>query len=316
MNSWVLFYSGGFDPDSPYNVVYDPTNPADTLNPVLKVRPPNGSPIGFRSRVPATLTGVPPSPQSGTQTGLYPIFDPSNVFLAPNIGAYWTFPRAGIYYFFARAQDGDGAVDNRIGSTPALTPQAIVAAVDAGGGTPDQIALRKQIMVFNVDLPPYFLFNAAIRPHPGDVYFTRQGLPINLMGTDDDPYDPDVGVMNGPGGPAGGIFRYTCSFRGPRNVASPTDSVTYTPPSLFRAPIASTTISLPDSLGGSQLRVMVELCDCADCEDSPGAGRCVNYSYLITVPPPPPPPAPASSSLLIPNAPGNAEAGSRRRGER
>jgi len=325
MNSWLLFFNGGFDADSPYSVVWtgnDPNAPpSDTLlNPVIQIRPPNGSPIGFRSRVPASLTSVPPTDQAGTQTGLYPIYDPANVFRSPNIGAYWSFNRAGTYYFFARAQDGDGTVDNRIGSTPDLTAQNIVAAVDGGGGTPQQIALRKQIMVFNVDFPPYFAFTAAMRPHPGDVYFTRI-LTLNLVGSDLDPFDPEGGGSGSPpapgGPPASAVYRYSASFRGPRNVTSPTDSVTFAPASCFRVANLPVSVTLPDSLGGTQIRVMVELCDCADCEDRPGAGRCSNYSYLVTVPaPPPPPPAPSASSSWIPSAPGTAAEVLRRRGER
>jgi hypothetical protein len=43
---------------------------------------------------------------------------------------------------------------------------------------------------------------------------------------------------------------------------------------------------------GTDLRLRVELCDCPECEISPGSGRCIDYrtdsrySIPVTVPPP------------------------------
>ena len=321
MNSWVLFFNGGFDPDSPYNVVWkdnDPLRPDTAGNPVVQVRPSNGSPIGFRARIPASLTG-PASFTSPSQTSLYPVFDPSDIFYAPNIGTYWTFARAGTYYAFARAQDGDGLVDNRIGSSPELAPDRIVHDVDStGSATPDQIALRHQILVFKVDFSPYFVFNAAISPRPGQVFPSRI-LNVAMVGNDIDPFDPAAGGGSPPppGGPSAPLYRYTAVFRGPRNGGVPGDSVTYAPASFFRVANPPVTVSLPDSLGGTSVRCIIELCDCATCEINSGEGRCSIYSYLVTVPaPPPPPPAPTATSAVIDNGRGAAAVDSRRRGER
>ena len=326
MNSWVLFFNGGFDPDSPYNVVYKDNDPLSDSGAVpmsgpiphlvLRVRPPNGSPIGFRARIPASLTG-PPSLTSPSQTGLYPIFDPADVFYAPNIGTYWTFNKAGTYYAFARAQDGDGQVDNRIGSRPDLAPDKIVYAVDSTGSpNPDQIALRHQILVFKVDFPPYFVFNATSTPRPGQILVQRTGITVSLQGQDLDPYDPGGSAGGGPPPPGGGsapLFRYTASFRSIRNGGLPGDSVTYSPANFFRVANPPALLSFPDSLGGTQVRCIVELCDCANCEVNSGEGRCSNYSYFITVPAPPPPgPAPTNSSSMITRDPGPAVVDARR----
>jgi hypothetical protein len=171
-------------------------------------------------------------------------------------------------------------------------------------------------MVFKVDFAPYFVFNPTTQPRPGQVYPTRILQVQNLVGNDIDPFDPasNGGGPPPPGGPSAPLYRYTGIFRGPRNGGVPGDSVTFSPASFFRVSNPPVTVSLPDSLGGTTVRCMIELCDCANCEINSGDGRCSNYSYLVTVPAPPP--APAATSAVIDNRPGAAAVDSRRRGER
>lgn len=329
MNSWVIFSNGGFDADSPYNVVYrsnDPSAPDSTTNPVLQIRPSNGSPIGFRSRVPAYLW---PTAQASlpSQTGLYPLFDPSSTFRATFINSYWQMSQAGTAYFFARAEDGNGALDDRIGAE-GLDPKSIAFAVDStGSATPEQRALRPLVMRFFVDKAPQMSFlPGPVRPKPYspivppptgfDPAWLTRSITVNLSqgATDPDPYDS--GNPPNPGTPSGSAFyRVQLAFRSPRNGGGPGDSVTYTPTSLDRVPIVNAnnvTLPLPDSLGGTQVRVMLELCDCPQCEVVAGQGRCNYYSYLITVPAPPP--ALASSDLH--SGPGQAILVEKKRGER
>ena len=320
MNSWVIFYSGGFDADSPYDVVYrsnDPRAPDSTNNPVLQIRPANGSPVGFRSRIPAYLWPS-ATPTIPSQTGLYPLFDPSSTFRATYVGAYWQMSQAGTAYFFARAEDGNGQLDARIGADASTDPRTIANAVDSlGNATPLQFALRPLVMRFFVDKAPTMSFTpAAVSPKPNQTFVSRS-ISVNLSAgaSDVDPFDP--ADPPAPGSPSGSpFFRVQLKFRSPRKGGLPGDSVTYVPLVSDRQPIAVTnnlTMPLPDSLGGTQVRVMLELCDCPQCETVPGQGRCNYYSYLINVPAPP---DPALGSVDVNSGPGQAILVEKKRGER
>ncbi len=332
MNSWLIFSSGGFDPDSPYSVTYKSTDkyaPDSTLSPVVQIRPSNGSPVGFRSRVPELLT---PGKQSTspTQSGVTPYFDPASVFWSPAVNQYTSVLQAGTAYFVTRAQDGDGLLDDRVGSRSDLQPITIATVVDSfkdergnpAVPNPDQIALRPQILRFFVDFPPALTLASGTHPVPNDVFASRI-LSVNMPATDSDPFDPGQ-PPNGPGGPSNSfIFRYTVWFRAHRRgSADPADSVTYLPSTLnqlVQSAPATATITLGDSLGDPgplgtkvSVRVIVELCDCATCELSPGQGRCAYYSYLISVPAIPS----ATATPASPSGPGSAAAlDERRRGQ-
>jgi len=315
LNSWVVFHNGGFDSDSPYDVLYrsnDPLAPDSTSNPVLQIRPSNGSPIGFRSRIPIFLT--PQGPLTGpSQTATYPNFDPASVNRSPIVASYWGLSQSGRAYMFARAEDGNGQLDARIGSRSDLSPQAIVFAVDStGSATPEQIELREAIITFYVNRAPYFNFTSTVTPRPGQTLPSRSIAFTNYVGLDDDPLDP--ATPTAVGGPTTTrVLRYTIRLRSPRNGGAPGDSVTFAPAGYQQTPLVSGTLALPDSLGGTQVRIMTELCDCSQCENVPGQGRCVNISYLINVPAPPPPPP--GSSAVGPE-PGNAVLVEQKRGER
>ncbi len=325
MNSWVIFFNGGFDPDSPYNVQYhsnDPLAPDSTSNPVLQIRPSNGSPVGFRSRVPAFL--YPNGPLTvPSQTGLYPIFDPASVFRAPQIASYWGMGQAGTAYMFARAQDGDGQVDTRIGTKPELQPDKICYAVDStGSATAEQIALRPLIIRFFVDKAPTLnlsdpTFKPAPNLPPSPIPPYSRVLNISFQGAsiDPDPLDP-ANPANVGGPTTSKVFRYQMKFRGPRNHSVvPGDSVTYVPLTLDRVGTATlpSTVSLPDSLGGTTIRVMIEICDCSECENVPGQGRCNYLSYQIRVAAPP---EPALGTNAVSAGPGDVAIEEKKRGER
>jgi hypothetical protein len=325
MNSWVVMHGGGFDADSPYNVIYrvnDPNAPDSTTNPVLQIRTPNGSPVGFRTRLPVNLWPNGPI-TSPSQSGLFPVFDPASVFRSPTITSFSGMIQSGVVYFVLRAEDGDGQIDSRIGSRPDLQPEPIVRACDStaygyGPPTPEQLELRPMILKFFVDFAPAFptLTSGSFHPRPGETYLTRV-LNIAMPATDSDPYVPGS-RPNTPGGCSNtDLFRYTMKLRSPRNGGAPGDSVTFLSSSFNKVLTPPSNLTLPDSLGGTQVRVMVELCDCPECELVPGQGRCAAYSYLINVPaPPPPPPGPTTSSSLLINGPGSAAVEARRRGER
>jgi hypothetical protein len=332
MNSWLMFSSGGFDADSPYNLTYRSTDihaPDSTGNPVLQIRPANGSPIGFRSRIPELLTPGKQATQP-TQSGVTPFFDPASVFESPTINQYTNVLQAGTAYFVTRAEDGEGLLDARVGSRLDLQPITIATVVDSfkddrgDPATPnaDQITLRPTILRFFVDFPPTLTFGSGTHPVPNDQFASRV-LTVNLPAADSDPFDPSQPPA--PGGPsASPVFRYTVWFRAHRRgSADPADSVTYLPGTLnqlAQSTPAVATVTLGDSLGdpgalGTKVpvRVIIELCDCAQCELAPGSGRCAYYSYMIGVPAIP---APATSSSTETPGPGSAAAmENRRRGQ-
>ena len=151
MNSWVVFYNGGYDKDSKYVPRVDPADPAlppdfagnPGLYPLLEAQGHIGSPIGFRSRLSLKLPDG--SRVDFAQSGLYPIFDPASVFRLPQVAGYWRASFAGKFYAVARAQDSDGLLDPLLGSAIEIADR-----VDAGGGTPEERLYRRKILTFHV----------------------------------------------------------------------------------------------------------------------------------------------------------------------
>jgi hypothetical protein len=272
-----------------------------------------------------------------TKSGLFPIFDPASVFRAPTIGRYDGVTQSGVAYYVIQAEDGDGKLDDRIGSSVDLQPDVIVKACDSTfTATPLQRELRSMIMVFNIDFPPTFtptgngVFPLSFTPRPFNPVSNPTPYPrtlsIQMPALDPDPFVPGL-KPSGPGGPSQqSLFRYTVTFKAPRNTADTSVSngltweqnnpVIFAPLSFNQVPNYPTTLTLPDSLGGNFVVVTAELCDCSDCELAPGRGRCVTYKYAIRVQPPPTPPAAAATSSALSPGPGEAVLDSRRRGER
>ncbi len=287
MNSWVLLHSGGFDPDSPYNVRVIGVNqslPDSSVAPVLRRRPPNGSPVGFRFRIPVivdslgTLSGLP-------QSQTYPLSDPALV-PEPHIGGYQGMQQSGRAYAITRAEDGDGAVDKRIGDHP----EAFVDSVERGLITPSmpRYSLRSRVLTFYVNRAPYLLTeNAAFNPRPNANYATRT-IPLRLdMVVDDDPYsgDPRRGGPP-PGSPLAPVFRFNLFLLG-KSVFTGQDT-TYNPPQFKRriGIAIQTSVDVPSYIRGAPdpVRVRIELCDCDACETNLGQGRCRNYNIPVFVP--------------------------------
>jgi hypothetical protein len=334
MNSWIVLSSGGFDPDSPYSVVVSPIDPnlPDTtgLAPgsaiVMHPGADNGSPVGFKIQVATYLTPTGPT-STPSLSPLYPNFDPSSVQRLIIINGYYGMFQAGKAYAVAKAVDGfqsktvgaqDDAIDNTL-----QTPQTLVEKVDGGGGTPQEIDLRKRIITFYVDKVPYLVptdpsFTPLAQGQPGapTVYPTRT-LNVNLVGTDDDPYNPDISFKpNRIGGPSSSLLlRWTLSFTG-KDINNQT--VTYAPDFLKRLTsdgsgrLIQNNIVLDPKIIGPTVTLNIELCDCALCEDQAGSGRCVNFTIPFTVPPPPTPAQTFHSDHPGPG-PSNAVSGSTQR---
>src|SRR5262249_60020705 len=84
------------------------------------------------------------------QSRLYPNFDAGSFLYFARIGGYLSSTQSGRSYLTLRAQDADGTRDNRIDD-----PRPIVAAVDGGTGTPQQIEMRKAILTYYVNYSPF-----------------------------------------------------------------------------------------------------------------------------------------------------------------
>lgn len=317
INSILAFFSGGYDKDSKYIVRADTTDPAlpkdgngnIILSPVIQQDGAVGSPIGFRAgmqlRTDPTGTFV---TAPGT---LYPIFEPASVFRATKIGYYLRVFKSGRAYVVTRAEDSDGGIDNTI-----EFPIELADRVDAGGGTIyERQALRPKIMKFYVNKSPSLidtiggLPNPSFRPQPNANLGAIWNL--NLAATDVDPFninDPNAR----PGGPTEGlILRFKITLVG-KNTDGRDTTWTYTPSTASTSPYfytPSVTFSPPCFLATGPVDVVVELCDCRDCEIVPGEGRCITETYRVnyTTRPAGCPPEPALSI----GGPGSASSGSR-----
>ena len=329
MNSWVVLSSGGLDPDSPYNVKISQNDPdlPDTsgLAPgsavVFHKAPPNGSPIGFRSQVISRLTpyGQVSSP---SLSGVYPIFDPTDVRRLPWINAYWPMFQAGKAYALARAEDGNGrdvgGLDFSVGD-----PTLLADKVDAGLGSAAEVELRKRVITFYVDKAPGLKFNAAtsykapgFNPSPFAPYtaYASRTIDINLPAEDLDPYDQGNKPARVGGPSATTVLEWWVSFRG-KNVFG-RDTV-FAPDFLNPMPTqTSSGIVLPSYIVSTQVFADIRLCDCKNCQPGPtylpGVGRCVDYSFPFNVPAPPSPAGAASSTSIDRPGPGSSQEVSRR----
>lgn len=319
LNSIVILQSGGMDLDSPYNVrvnSIDPDLPGSITNPnnrpcggppysALTPGDPNGSPIGFRSKVvtfldpngPATIVSF---------SNIYPDFDPISNFRSPFTASYNAMTQSGQAYAWTRAVDGSNQEDESIGNG-----YNIVKTVDAGGGDSLMRALRHKIITFYVNKAPELLFHQAqFFPAPGiNDSATSRTFNLRLFADDLDPFNyPPVS----PGGPSPAkVLRWTYYFMGHDANG---DTISYVPPGnqVFAPNIDS--ITLPPYMVGSRDTLKVQLCDCQSCETQSGQGRCINYTIPFKVPPP------TSPGLATPEAvwrgrpgPGSSNVGNRSR---
>jgi hypothetical protein len=300
MNSWVLFHAGGFDKDSPYNVRVDGFAFDTTAGPLLQRRPPNGSPTGFRLAIVNDLT--PQGPASIFP--LSPTFPLDEVLLVPerHVGYYLGVQQSGRMYAMMRAEDGNRDIDLRVAN-----PKAFVDSVERGQMPSDRLPLRTRILTFHINRAPYLQTGRPdFSPLEGSSWPTRL-IGLNLPALDDDPYDPLQREVGGPrpATPTTPSFNFTVWLTG---LDANGDPVTYIPsaPGYYRASSPPTSITVPASIVGPQVRVHVELCDFPDETFSPGKGRCRTYVFNVNVPPPPSPAA-ARGAGAVSNRPGDSE---------
>jgi hypothetical protein len=284
-NSWVILPSGGSDPDSPYSVLVNTELLGPFLRefPVLKPGGPNGSPIGFRLRVKLRdRMGRVDQPSEGLT---YPHFDAASEFDYRIISGYYAALYAGRAYATASAVDGDGNVDRRIDQQPGGA-LGVVDRVDAGGGSAEDVALRKRIMTFYVDHPPRLLQdNASFRPVTQQVFTSRVLVPgsdLDLVAVDDDPFDAlslvrtNTHVYSHVGGPKGApILRRRIAILG-KLASDPARDTCWVAPGEFMNPAFS--LSIPDWIANGPITVLVRLCDCFSCDVAAGPGACPAFA--------------------------------------
>jgi hypothetical protein len=332
LNSWVLLFGGGFDADSPYSLrvlIDSPFPPEVRGSTVLTSGPANGSPIGQRYRIPVLLDSIGPirAPGSGTQVSfpqsqVYPLSDPA-FGPEPHIGGYQGVQQSGRAYALLRSQDGNGGLDERIGD-----PIAFVDSIEAGLISPSnpRYALRDKVITFFINRAPYLTNvddqNPATRfqPYQGQQFFTRT-IPVTLnKSADDDPFQNTIQRSIGGFDPTKSekILRFSVIFRGRRTGSNPARDTVYAPVVLARKTGVEIVhnIEVPSFIQGPEVAVEIEICDCRDCENVPGQGRCRRYPPIrVTVPAVSPQEiAAAAASLKSSTAgPGSTAASSRSR---
>ena len=336
MNSWVVFTSGGFDPDSPYAVEFssnwptgapgsdsrpDTTHIAPGTAVVFHPGPANGSPIGFKGAISNYLTPTGPEVVPSLSP-VYPNFDPTSVLSVQAINGYYAASDAGKAYTLIKSVDAYqstllGGQDESIPIALNESARQIAEKVDAGGGTPEEQALRHRVLTFYVDKIPYLVNDPQFKPKlDGSEVYPSRTIDLHLFGGDDDPYDTDIGAKpNRVGGPSNSlVLRWSIKFFGKDGNGAP---VTWAPPFLQNVAtggsgqLIQSSIVLDPSLADPSVTMHVQLCDCRECELRAGQGRCVEFDIPMTVPPGPVAP-PAHSSRVESPGPGSTTVASGR----
>ena len=152
LGAWVIFATGGFDPDSPYKMVISARRadastgmrvPARSLSRAVRARETVGPPVGVRHRVQVRLANGQLTQPSYSTT--HPIFDVSSVFYSPAVASYERMIFPGKAYAVVPGVDGHGQFG--------LTPEDLAAVadrVDAGGGSAEDQVLRRRVLTFFV----------------------------------------------------------------------------------------------------------------------------------------------------------------------
>jgi len=271
LGAWVVFPAGGSDPDSPYSVPVGSSRDTVPRYPVLTPGPPNGSPIGFRTRVQVRVaSGLVSNP---SETTTYPNLDPASVFFQPTINGYWGLTTAGRAYAVLHAVDGDGAVDHRVDAQPGGAV-GIVDRVEAGGGSAQDIALRAKILTFYVNHAPILLRDdPTFAPRTNALIDTRTPT-FNMPASDDDPFDPNEFYRQVGGVPPGTppILRWKVAVLG--KLAGTARDTCWVDPADFHSPGAIQLSGIPAWIAAGDIVVRVRLCDCEECDVTPGTRTC------------------------------------------
>ena len=286
LNSWVIVPSGGYDKDSPYavKVGIDPNKP---VGPVVVPAPPNGSPIGFRNIVFTRLfDGGLISP---SETTTYPVFDVASVYWKPLINGYCEMNNTGKAYFYAVAEDGDGAVDRRLdgaGGAPVVADRVDRDTIGTGHTPPSptlvQTQLREKVLTFYVNHAPYLLTcDGTFFPRPAvacggpvpapSTIHTGTIVSLNLPADDVDPIDYAV-PLSRTGGPQPSnpkVLVRTARLKG--KVAGVDSTLTLAE----NVELSQIAVPIPAYFDAGSAHVLITLCDYRPTDvDSRHWGRC------------------------------------------
>ena len=297
MNGIVVIQPGGTDLDSPYRVNVDINDPdADTTvcnRPgeyarVLRPGPANGSPVAFRYQYTEGLDPNVATTSTPSQSALFPFYDAASPFFQHIINGYTPIHESGKVYLVLRAIDGDGFADARIADT--FSARAFADAIDKGLDTdPNHVKLRQQlIMTFYVNRVPYFDLNSVgFFPKPpeynGGVVASSPDriLRLKLPAIDPDPYDPATKPASGGGPSASTVLRTQVTVTGTYDAGGGVlRDTSYTAPQRFDPNYNIDLTADAPYITGSHLRLSIELCDCANCETTPGSGRCIRFGPI------------------------------------
>ncbi len=303
-NSIVVLWNGGYDKDSDYQVPADTTDPAISYSPgsgtacppkptlmgdVIQPAGRVGSPVGFRALMVMRLTpaGLPSTP---AWSPAYPNYLPGSSVRSPSVGFYAKAVKAGKAYVLVRAQDADGGQD--------LSVQDILAIGDNPGADPE---LRRKVLTFYVDKAPALVFNKPgdpFRPNPNGAPAVLDTFPdtplscswnFHLIGRDFDGVRPTEPNPT-PGGPypdTNSVFlRFKVTLYG-KNLAGRDTAYTYVSQSgLPEIQISGSGFGVADVVlfpnqvknpfATGEMYASIQICDCYDCENTFGQGRCVD----------------------------------------
>jgi hypothetical protein len=312
MNSWVVFPSGGIDKDSPYDVKvgFDPATPVGI---VTEKAGPNGSPVAFRSLLAYKLQQPPRTPGGNTERsddgfirpseGLpYPVFDAASPVRNLKINDYAAMRTSGKAYMLLKAEDGDGAVDQRVSNAggAAAVADRVDGVPGAAAPQPGDAELRSLIMTFYVNRAPILQTDdPSFRPRPAEVITNRLNYTFNLAAIDPDPLDFTSSAGNAVGGPIPGgstALRRDVLLIG-KSAFTGADTTII---AMDKQPnIRTFQYTIPTALAAGPVTVRVQLCDCVNCEIRPQEGRCVVTDIPVTLS------APLESELMPSAATGN-----------
>jgi len=211
------------------------------------------------------------APSRTALSGLYPIYDPTDVFHQPRIAGYAPQFLAGRAFAVVQAQDGDGGQDRRVQSG-----RELVGRIENGTATPYEQSLRPLLLTVEVDKPPYFVTSSPIFSPAPNATFTTRTWDLRLVANDDDPWQPFSGTP--PGGPSAlQILRRRIKVHGKDAQGA---DFTYVDSRSFVNQEAIA-ITVPAAFAPGPCTMEVELCDCDQCEEFLGTGRCVTAYFPV-----------------------------------
>jgi hypothetical protein len=193
-------------------------------------------------------------------------------------------PNSGRAYSLQRAEDGDGARDNRVDDARRLVE------------TPGNDPLKQLVLVYEVNFPPLLKTNdPSFRPRTTALdTFTTRIWDLRILSDDRDPYRSGD-AFGGPSDATTLRLRF-------KLVGKDADGNTLT---FFDPPVGGVqqryinvsdiNMLVPAELATGPATLTVELCDCSFCELNPGEGRCISRDIQVYYVAPPPGPNATSS---------------------